>query len=463
VRGRRVAPERLIASPVPSAEAQSKLGPREQGRPGDFLANINLVAAMAYGRAGSILMQSLFDGHPVVLTLPHLGAMYSLIPASINDLDAQLDWFIATFPSVFDTSRGGYFSDSNEFVAAKFGPDGTEDLHVSEADFKHHARSVGNEFCLADGNRRISRKEFFVLVHVAYGLCVRSFEVSAIRYIFYHTHAHVQEEWQCMLEDFPGLYFIGMTRDPRQDWASWKKIHASRMQRPIADVPPVCLFLSEYYYSKSTHDLSHLVENLQNNRIRLIDLEQLHILNKAAMTHLCSWLNIEFDECLLQSTFNGRQWHGNAANGKRLPAFNPNMTRDAWRSTLSDEDRKIVCYLVPSSIRYFGYDEDNPIDPEENDHIVDCLKYRSSFALFIDCTLYLSGNPITRFYKAWRNPQTHKVRAVLSLGAAYYRGARLFFELKGDRLERKMAEIKAQQKELSGKPLPSRLISYVPH
>src|SRR5450755_3784549 len=93
--------------PLPDGEDQTEAllpgGPHRQGRVGDFVANINLIVLMTYGRAGSLLIQSLFDSHPNVLTLPYAGAMFSLIPASINDLNRQIDWFIKRFPIIFDT------------------------------------------------------------------------------------------------------------------------------------------------------------------------------------------------------------------------------------------------------------------------------------------------------------------------------------------------------------------------
>jgi hypothetical protein len=300
-------------------------------------------------------------------------------------------------------------------------------------------------------------------VHLAYGLCVRLFDVDEIRYIFYHTHMHVDDEWQSMLEDFPHLYFIGMTRDPHQDWTSWKKIHASRMQRDIGNVPPICLFLSEYHYSKSTYELGNLVRKLNPDRIRIIDLEQLHVLNEKAMTHLCGWLNIDFNECLLRSTFNGLQWDSNAASGKRLSALNPNMMRDAWRNELCDLDQRIICSLVPGSIKYLGYDEENPLTGVERGNVIDALEYTSDLLLFIHRMLYLSGNPIRRFRKSWRNGETGKIQAILSLSGTFYRGARLFFELRGNRIDRKIGEMAAQQEEMPHKNIPPRLVCYVPH
>ncbi len=446
-------------APLPDARDQTEAHPlpdrpHRQGRADDFLANINLLVAMAYGRAGSILIQSLFDGHPNVLTLPHLGPMYSLIPASIDDLDRQIDWFIDTFPTIFDTSRGGYFSDSNEFVAAKFGPNGDEDLRVSSTEFKEHLLDIAHEYFTSDSNRPVSRRQFFAFVHLAYGLCIKSFNVADIRYIFYHTHAYMHEEWQTMLADFPELYLVGMTRDPRQDWTSWKTIHASRMRRDISDVPSICLFLSEYHYSKSSYELSKLVERLKPDHVRIMDLEKLHVLNKKALAHLCTWLKIEFDECLLHSTFNGLQWHGNAANGKRAPAFNPNMKQDAWRAELPGYDRQIICAMVPGSIKYLGYEEEYPATGIESGNALDEFKYSSALLLFAHCILYLSGDPIRRFRKSWRGRKIGKIRVMRSLGGDIYRGARLFFELRGDGVERKIAEIAAQQREMLRKALP---------
>jgi hypothetical protein len=414
---------------------------------------------MPYGRAGSVLIQSLFDGHPSVLTLPHLGAMYSLIPTSIHDLDRQIDWFIKKFPTIFDTSRGGYFNDL-ELVAAKFGPGGDEDLRVSCAEFKSELLGMAREYYTIDADRRLSRKEFFILLHIAYALCVRCLNVSEIRYIFYHTHTYVPDEWRTMLEDFPELYLIAMTRDPRQDWASWKKHHALRMQRNVSDVPPICLFFSEYNYSRGCYELSNLVERLKHDHIRIIGLEELHIFNKLALTQLCGWLNIEFNECLLQSTFNGRQWHGNAASGKRASGLNPNVTRETWRNELPDHDRQIISSLMPGSIKYFGYDNENHAAGVESESTIKDLKYRSELLLFSHCVVHLSaGNPVRRFRKSWQSHKINKMRVILSFVATFYRGAFLFFQLRGNGLDRKITEIVAQQNELLRKNPPPRLMS----
>jgi hypothetical protein len=392
--------------------------------------------------------------------LPYAGPMYSLIPASITDLDTQIDWFIKQFSMIFDTSGGGYFGDVKDLGAGNFGPGGDEDLHVCSVAFKKQLLSTVNERCKNGSNCKLSRKEFFILVHIAYGLCVRSFDVRKIRYIFFHTHMHVHDEWQAMLEDFPELYFIGMTRDPRQDWVSWKKIYAWRMQRdPARDVPRIFLFLHEINYSNACHALCNLVDKLGEGHVRIIDLEKLHILNHVAMTDLCCWLNIEFNECLLQSTFNGRQWHGNATNGKKTSALNPKITRDEWRNVLPDHDRQDISLLLPGSIKYFEYDKEIPAVEMYSENITPNFKYRSDFLLLIHCIVFRSclwGNPAGRFWQC--DKIIDKVRIMRCLCAILFEGARLFLELRGDGLDRKLVEVAAQQRELLRKTLPPTAI-----
>jgi hypothetical protein len=435
--------------------------PHRQGRIADVVASINLIVTMAYGRAGSLLMQSLFDSHPNVLTLPFTGYMYSLIPPSINDVNRQIDWFIKTFPIIFDTSRGGYFGDVKELGAGNFGPDGDEDLHVCSTDFKKKLLGIVKEYCTRDSNQRLRRKEFFMFIHIAYGLSVRSFDIKEIRYIFYHPHMYLHAEWQAMLEDFPELYLIAMTRDPRQDWTSWKKIYALRMERDVSDVPPIFFLLQEYSYSKECRELANLVERLEHDHVRAIDLEELHIFNKQAMTDLCSWLSIGFHECLLRSTFNGRQWNGNATNGKKVSSLNPNMTRDAWRNEMPEHDRRIVWMLMRGSIEYFGYQgKDLPID-DQTEKLIDYLQYSSELLLFIHCIFWaicLGGKRGRHFRKFWQSDKLiEKMRVVRHLSRIFNQGARLFFELRGNGIDRKITEIVTQQRELLRKNPPPHL------
>jgi hypothetical protein len=425
----------------------------------DPIDGMNLIVTVPYGRAGSLLLQSLFDGHSNVVTLPYFGPMYGLIPASIADLDRQIDWFVATFPAVFDTSKG-YFGAVGDTVSGKFGPNGDEDLIVAPAEFKTTFLAIAKDYAIGADAKSLSRREFFICAHLAYGRCARRLDVAEIEYIFYDPHT--ADEWKPLLDDFPGLYFIAMTRDPRQDWTSWRKLHSLAMRRDISRIPPICLFLSEYKYSKFSHALIGLIERLPVDHVRVIDLEMLHVMNRTAIVHLCGWLGIAFDECLMQSTFNGRLWSGNATNLNKASSFNPKMTRDAWRKDLPETDRHLIEMLVPGSIKFLGYDERNEIKDADPGELREKFRYASLFLLIKDCFLYNVGSPLVAFSKVKRTRSIatnakRKIRKALAIFRDFLLSVGLAFELKGRNMDEKLREISDQQQHLLRQKLPPQL------
>ncbi len=424
-----------------------------------FFEDLQLIVTTAHGRAGSVLIQSLFDGHPEVLSLPFYGAMYAQIPVSIPNLGRQIDLFIKTFPGIFDTSGGGYILDLDALSPTRFGIGGDENLIVNPEQFKDELLRLADKYEFFSRDWPISRREFFILMHIAYGMCVRTLSVKNIKYIFFHVHKHVQTEWEALLEDFPGLYLIGMTRDPRQDWVSWKKIHESRMPLFFSDVPTIAFFLSEYNYSAGCSELSNWVCRLQPNHSRLIDLEDLHVLNNAALRHLCDWLGIDFNDCLLQSTFNGRLWHGNSAVKKNVSSLNPNITRDAWRDELSIQDRKLIESLLQGSIKYLGYALQTSATSEGAGEVFEYFRYRRASQLFVHCVAFVFwGGPHRNFLKKiWKTDRNKRVRKILSLVATLFRGVRLFLTWRGAQIELGLMRMAAREKELVDKTPLRRL------
>ena len=421
------------------------------------IKSINLIVTMAYGRAGSIFIQSLFDGHKSIITLPYFGAMYSSIPPYVDDLDREIDTFIEKYRAIFDTSRG-YFGDVGGFVAGKFGPKGDEDLRVDSGEFKSKFIDLMNKYGVDPENGRFSRKSFFICVHIAYNKCVKDFDTGDVKYIFHNPHKH--DELQILLDDFRNLYFVAMTRDPRQDWASWKKIHAVKMGRKVENVPAICLFLSLYKYSKASYGVSNFIDQLDRDHVRFIDLENLHILNKVAILRFCDWLQIEFEECLLSSTFNGQQWFGNAANLKASQSFNKDMVRDAWRRELPRSDRDIIELLLNGSIEYFGYSTEGEI---ANSKIVfDRFRYRNWISLFFHCFLYGFGSPrivLSKQKKVFSNIKEFVWlgRKMMSPIAALLPAFGLFRQLAREELDRRLQEISIEQRHLSSRERPMHL------
>ncbi|HSY29872.1 MAG TPA: hypothetical protein VK832_20340 [Burkholderiaceae bacterium] len=416
------------------------------------------------GRAGSLFIHSLFDNHPSILTLPRYGVIYSLLPEIIIDLnlERQIDLFIKKCPGIFDSSKE-YFGNITGVATGRFGINGDQDLFVDVNDFKQRLYDMASEEL--DQNRQISRRDFFLLIHLAYGLCVKNQDISQIKYVFYHPHSH--GEWEILTSDFPDLYFMAMTRDPRQDWVSWKKIHALRMGRDASQIPPIILFLTAKSYSNNCHILDNLIGKLKPDHIRIIDLELFHVMNKTAMSHLCSWLGIDFDEVLMQSTFNGQPWFGNATNLVKASSFNPTMKRATWRDELSPVEIKIINSLLPGSISYLHYDID--VDQHYNgsfEVVHNGVRYESKLLLLFHCFLHIAGNPLLIFPGIeTEHPIGERVgarvRNILGLGRATRYTVKLFRQLMGEKLNNMFNTLASNEKRLLGsKPSPQLFVDY---
>jgi hypothetical protein len=421
------------------------------------LSDVNLIVTNPIGRAGSLFIQSLFDSHPNVLTLPHFGALYSCIPKVVSDIDDQVDLFLRAYPAIFDSSLG-YFGDIDVCVAGKFGSNGDEDLIVDQRYFRR--KLLDTVRVVLNARKKFSRREFFILIHLAYTLCLREVNITEIKYIFYHPHSN--DEWQALLTDFPGLYFIVMTRDPRQDWASWKRIHARRMKRNISDIPPICLFLSGYKYSKNCQVLHHLTESITDNHLRVIDLDRFHVLNRSAMEYLCDWLNLKYYDSMMKSTFNGILWSGNSSAQSKTSSFNPTIQLATWRRELSSDEIELIDCLLYGSIKYLNYDIQTVVVTKPFENILDSIIYKSNFLLIIHCFLYIAGNPRIIFSG---NESSHsKLKSARRFLGKLVRMVRaipltitLFRQLRGYGLHCRLREMTMQEHFLLGKRIPRHL------
>ncbi len=430
----------------------------------DTLSHINLLVTHPYGRGGSLFVHSLFDSHPAVLTLPRCGALYSWLPETVGaaELEQKINALIAHCPGIFDSSKE-YFGNMSGITTGRFGMHGEQNLIVDPAQFKRRLLALCNQ-----AGQQLSRKMFFILLHVAYGHCLGRHEMSQVKYIFYHPHA--RQEIDVVASDFPDLYLIAMTRDPRQNWTSWKKIHGLRMGRDWSTVPPISLFLEAKIYADSCHHLYRLFDKLRQDHIRIVDLESFHVMNRRAMAHLCAWLGIEFDQILMESTFNGVCWYGNATNMQQTSSFNAGIKRDAWRDELSASEIDAINNILPGTIRYLHYD----IAPGQQhgqqrnlfEVLHQCVKYDNPLLLAMHCILHISGNPLVVYPGIEYNYSRIKrargwVRKFITVTQTIPYSLGLARQLHGGQLRALLGAMAANEEKLLGDaPPPQAFIGY---
>jgi hypothetical protein len=305
-----------------------------------------------HGRSGSIFMQSLFDCHPEIASIPAFNLSYQLEKKS-EKLNDFIDKFVDLNPDIFDTSFG-YLGQINHNVTSLFGLKKDSHLKVNKFEFKKIL--VEKEFkdhILYDLD--VTRRDFWIGVHLAYVQLIGK-DPERVKYIVFQAHSYNSGDHNIAIEDFPDMYYIAMTRDPREDWLSWKKVTKIRDGWYHFATLDYHRFVCISEYAKAIRRLVTIIPFLSSGHLIIIDLNRLHAANSYGMRKLASTLKIGFEESLLLSTFNGQIWEGNSADRKPVHGFDANKVRLNWRSELSSSEVDIISTSLNQEIRLLNYE-----------------------------------------------------------------------------------------------------------
>ncbi|HJP21616.1 MAG: sulfotransferase [Alphaproteobacteria bacterium] len=278
-----------------------------------------VVAIFYYGRSGSVFLQSLFDSHPDVLTVPaeHLHDFYPFwsnvasLPAA-----AQVTAFCDRYDALFEPGPAHWGVEREAFSAAL------------EAHLRDQVPDLDHD--------PAPRKFFFQAVFAAYAEA-RGREFASQRpWIVFQAHNPLIFAVDGLLEDFGfELRFLHSLRDPLATMASWFRL-AWEKNGPAPDLPGTALIRSIYHAKpifsgainlKSTsapklspQDLERLAEWDASNS-RASRLEDLHEAPRQTIEKICAWLDLPWHDTLLESTFDGRPWAQVSTDGSVLAGF----------------------------------------------------------------------------------------------------------------------------------------------
>jgi hypothetical protein len=319
-----------------------------------LLSNVNLLVIHPHSvvRAGSSFLQSLFDGHGSFVTLPYLKRIHSTLPTLINDVEAFLHGFVDCHPALFDTSKGYYGS-----YGGGFGPDFTTPIRIDQHKFIQYFLLLLNETLpnASSTKTSIDRRLFFIILHFSYLKVWNPLvNLKAIRFIVYNPHEGL--DLDALLSDFPELKYICMLRDPRQNWLSNAKLIENRAKISRSNLSPVWMIKSLNSYSESIVTLAVARRHIRTGDFKVLDLEQLHVQNRSVIHKICCWLEVEFDECLMTSTFTSRRWAGNSATLQASSGFNPKMKVDDWKVSLTKDEIGYISNYQSNCLTFLGYE-----------------------------------------------------------------------------------------------------------
>lgn len=268
-----------------------------------------VVAVMAYLRSGSGLMASLLDGHPNVINTPDnlLMTYYTFwkehghlpVPSLVSTF---MDYYAAMFDAHDQPEDPHQVLDIGEGLGlTSLGPNRDQCLLVDRELFRENIISI------LDAGGQVDRKLFFQALHVAYAEAQGREVTDPI--IVFGLHTRNPSWMEPLLADFPETHFLQMIRHPIQNVGARFRHNSG----PSQIHPSLALSsMSSGLYSGRPSPL------VNRSRWRGVRLEDLHTSPSQTMRKVCDWLQLNWHDNLLESTFNGLQWW----NEKRGPLIN---------------------------------------------------------------------------------------------------------------------------------------------
>lgn len=313
-----------------------------------------VVAIQNYGSSGSLLLQSLFDGHTSFLGLPALYGRYLYhFWEDFHDKRATgfLDEFLRKFDHWFDPRM-----DEDPWGLQTMGPDADQKTFVGREAFRKELLRLG-----WDSPTNLSRSDFIQSVFVAYANTLGRKVNAKRQWIIFPIHSLPRSYAEYLLQDFDQVRFIHTIREPiatigsalkstSEYWMwNWVYLIESAIGQTLLDT----LILSR---GEVLHSNLRFFPDSDDGRVqsRAVRLEDLHRDSEGLTRRIADWLKVNWDETLLQSTFDGRQWN-NRPSSIRTTGFGETVLKQKFGSWLNDFDRWRLRQLARHEMIYYRY------------------------------------------------------------------------------------------------------------
>ena len=302
----------------------------------EALRNVLLVPI---DRSGSDFFQSLLDGHPQILQITgiwHFHHWWKLARCreNLSDLIDEFVWH--SCPSCSHIAKfKSYYNKIERWE--QLGDDRKGFFEVDIGSFKKHM------MCAMTG-RELNSKNFFLAVNLAYGLATK-LDVQKTKMLFYHIH-HM-ERLKDFHEDFADFDLICTMREPRNTLVS-------AMERWRAFDPGTYNPAMLHYRIKRIFEGVEPASGYTKN-IKVVKLEDLHMSPEKVLGEFCRTYGMEFRDSLLESSYHGKKWWGDALSGRYLDGFNKKALEKTWGGRLFSYDSFLIEFILEDKWRHYGY------------------------------------------------------------------------------------------------------------
>lgn len=318
-----------------------------------------VIAIQNYGSSGTLFLQSLFDGHPDILSLPalYLREIFRFWEecAPFQSIEELVVKFVTSpFHAYWFDPNPDKYRVLQDNGLLTLGNEGNENIAIDRNKFII-------ELCLQLGTRNeLSLKNLFLSVYYAYAR-VKNKEIKENMWMLFPIHANPKVYAEQLIELSDEVRFIHMIRDPADCVFSLVKhllqtnctrdnIFGSAIKHIILDIP--------HHGGGRAYGLEPYVENNAKVQSVGIRLEDLHVHAEAVLHSLCEWLMISWDGCLLKSTFDGKAWH-NRQGSMQSSGFNKSFVEQKYQTYSNNFDYLRIKHLALSHRQAFRYETKN--------------------------------------------------------------------------------------------------------
>ncbi len=296
----------------------------------DLQAMERIVAIVSWGRSGSLLLSSLFDGHEDVMMLPELCGW-------------RLYEFFERYQSFpLRDKLIAYAAADPEYVRFFDG-----NFPISPAQYYAAVQAIVEFYNNWPPEFLASRRTFFLFVHIAYNLALGR-RPSSHPLIVHAFHERNTVMARHLIEDFPQAKFVHTIRDPVSSCNGMFHYLFGRLGESL----PRTYIRAPYSALECliNKDRPHLG---MESRTRTLRFEDLHSDTAETMRDVSEWLSLPYQPALLNSTFNGIPYRvkrdGISWSGARMEQIRRQSPH------LSAKDRALLFVLFCENFVEWGY------------------------------------------------------------------------------------------------------------
>lgn len=373
----------------------------------------DVLAIVFLGRSGSVFLGSLLDNHPQVIMLPGTQlAFYNFFWEKYSGslkIESLINNFCSYFSSFFDVYAFSQLSlgtqPALDLGFAAVGEDRNEKVEIDKEKFKKIMYYILSKI------DHINKKSFFQAIHVAYTISngdSARLNTGQLPLIVYQLHMNWENLVTSLVSDFPKTKFVHMIREPFQTVGSHFK-HTNFSANVM-----------NYFY----RDAFPYVES---NFSKAIKLEDLHTKPIEIMKKISSWVDIDWSDTLMESTFNAKKWW-NLKDVEQVSGFNKVIISKNHSSLYYKFDKYRLRILYSKRFKLWGYPSKTYSKLE---HFIllplllfpfkmEIISYRNAFLItklhgLKNLMLGLFSKKRLYLYSAWKYSLSSEVREVTLL------------------------------------------------